>query len=109
MSRRTEPAVEALTASIGLNPSFAFAHAMLGMAHTYTGLPDLGAQHIGDPEAQSEGSAARALSVGAGPLPFHRRAVLQAVRLQREAVSMRPHFVSAWRTLASASALSADS
>jgi adenylate cyclase len=28
--------------------------------------------------------------------------------LQREAVSLRPHFVSAWRTLASASALSGD-
>jgi len=32
----------------------------------------------------------------------------EAARLQREAVTARPHFVSAWRTLASASALSGD-
>jgi adenylate cyclase len=46
MSRRTEPAIKDLTASIQLNPSFAFAHAMLGMAHNYAGLPDVGMQHI---------------------------------------------------------------
>ena len=46
MSRRTEPAIKALTASIQLNPSFAFAHAMLGMAHNYAGLADVGMQHI---------------------------------------------------------------
>src|SRR5471030_2663468 len=32
----------------------------------------------------------------------------EAARLQREAVTARPHFVSAWRTLASASALAGD-
>ena len=38
--RRTESAIKALTASIQLNPSFAFAHAMLGMAHNYAGLAE---------------------------------------------------------------------
>ena len=46
MSRRTEFAIKALTASIQLNPSFALAHAMLGMAHNYAGLADVGMQHI---------------------------------------------------------------
>jgi TolB-like protein/cytochrome c-type biogenesis protein CcmH/NrfG len=109
MSRRTEPAVEALTASIGLNPSFAFAHAMLGIAHTYSGLSDLGAQHIGlalklsprDPQHAPYLSALGLCHFIAGRYP-------EAARLQREAVTARPHFVSAWRTLASASALSGD-
>ena len=109
MSRLTEPAVDALTASIGLNPSFAFAHAMLGMAHTYAGLSDLGAKHIGlalklsprDPQHAPYLSALGLCHFIAGRYP-------EAARLQREAVTARPHFVSAWRTLASASALSGD-
>ena len=35
-------------------------------------------------------------------------ALSEAARLQRESLTMRPRFVSAWRTLASASALSGD-
>ena len=46
MSRRFEPAVEELTASLTLNPSFAFGHAMLGMAYGYAGGSDQGLHHV---------------------------------------------------------------
>jgi adenylate cyclase len=109
MSRRTEPAVDALTASIGLNPSFAFAHAMLGTAHTYSGLSDLGAQHIGLALKLSPRDPQHAPYLSAlGLCHFIAGRYREAARLQREAVTARPHFVSAWRTLASASALSGD-
>jgi TolB-like protein/cytochrome c-type biogenesis protein CcmH/NrfG len=109
MSRHTEPAVEALSASIGLNPSFAFAHAMLGMAHTYAGFPDLGAQCIGLALKLSPRDPQHAPYLSAlGLCHFIAGRYDEAARLQREALAMRPRFVSAWRTLASASALSGD-
>ena len=109
MSRLTRLAVHALTASIALNPSFAFAHAMLGMAHTYAGHSDLGAQHIGLALKLSPRDPQHAPYLSAlGLCHFIAGRYGEAARLQREAVTMRPHFVSAWRTLASASALSDD-
>ena len=45
-SRRFRPAVEELTAALQLNPSFAFAHGMLGMAYGYGGRADEGLQHL---------------------------------------------------------------
>jgi TolB-like protein/cytochrome c-type biogenesis protein CcmH/NrfG len=109
MSRQTEPAVAALAVSIGLNPSFAFAHAMLGMAHNYAGLPELGAQNIGLALKLSPRDPQHAPYLSAlGLCHFIAGRYREAAQLQREAVTMRPHFVSAWRTLASASALSGD-
>ena len=46
MSRRFRPAVEELNAALQLNPSFAFGHAMLGMAYGYAGHSDEGLQHL---------------------------------------------------------------
>jgi len=109
MSRRTESAIKALTASIQLNPSFAFAHAMLGMAHNYAGLADVGMQHIHLALKLSPKDPQHAPYLSAlGLCHFIAGRYGEAARLQREAVSLRPHFVSAWRTLASASALSGD-
>ena len=45
-SRRYRPAVDELTASLELNPSFALGHAMLGMAHGYAGRADEGLQQL---------------------------------------------------------------
>ena len=109
MTRRTAPAVEALTASIALNPSFAFAHAMLGIAHTYAGLADIGAKNIGLALKLSPRDPQHAPYISAlGLCHFINGRYSDAARLQNEAVTMRPHFVSAWRTLASASALSGN-
>ena len=107
MSRRTESAVDALTASIEINPSFAFARAMLGIAHNYAGFAELGAQHINLALKLSPRDPQHAPYLSAlGLCHFIAGRYGEAARLQREAVTMRPHFVSAWRTLASASALS---
>ena len=46
MSRQFRQAVEELTASLALNPNFAFAHAMLGMAYGYAGHADEGLQRV---------------------------------------------------------------
>jgi TolB-like protein/Tfp pilus assembly protein PilF len=109
MSRRTESAIKSLTASINLNPSFAFAHAMLGMAHNYAGLPDVGMQHIRLALKLSPRDPQHAPYLSAlGLCHFIAGRYGEAARLQREAVSQRPQFVSAWRTLASASALAGD-
>jgi adenylate cyclase len=104
MSRRTKPAIEALKASIALNPSFGFAHGMLGTTLAYAGAPDLGFEHCTLALRLSPRDPQQAPYLSAlGLCHFLAGRFVEAADLQRRAVQMRPHFVSAWRTLAAAS------
>ena len=108
-SRRFRPAVEELDAALQLNPNFAFAHAMLGMAYGYAGHADEGLRHLSlalrlsprDPQQ------ARYLST-TGICHFVAKRFSVAVGFLRRSVQLRPHFLAAWKTLAAAAGLSGD-
>jgi TolB-like protein/Tfp pilus assembly protein PilF len=109
MSRRFAPAVEELTVSIALNPSFAFAHAMLGMAYAYAGASDQGLQHVSLALRLSPRDPQQAPYLSAlGLCHFMARRFAVAADLQRRCVQLRPFFGSAWRTWAAASGLCGD-
>jgi TolB-like protein/Flp pilus assembly protein TadD len=106
MSRQFEAAVAELTTALELNPSFAFAHAMLGMAYGYAALSDRGLHHISLALRLSPRDPQQAPYLSAmGLCHFMARRFSEAVEFQQRCVQIRPHFASAWRTLAAAAAL----
>ena len=109
LSRRFRPAVDELNVALQLNPSFAFGHAMLGMAYGYAGYADEGLQHLALAMRLSprDPQLARYLSA-MGLCHLMARRFADAVELERRSVQLRPHFLAAWRTLAAAAGLSGD-
>jgi TolB-like protein/Tfp pilus assembly protein PilF len=109
MRRQSRPAVEELTASIELNPNFAFGHAMLGMTQGYAGEADKGLRHLALAMRLSprDPQQARYLS-STGLCHLMARRFGEAVEFERRAVQLRPHFLAAWRTLAASAALAGD-
>src|SRR5262245_29633585 len=101
MSRRFKPAVEELNAALQLNPSFAFGHAMLGMAYGYAGQPVEGLHHLSLATRLSprDPQQARYLS-STGLCHFVAQRFPEAAEFSRRAVQLRPQFLAAWRTLA---------
>jgi TolB-like protein/Tfp pilus assembly protein PilF len=108
-SRRFRPAVEEITAAIELNPSSAFAQAMLGMAYGYGGRADEGLQQLSlalrlsprDPQQ------ARYLATN-GFCHLMAKRFPVAVGFLRRSVQLRPHFLAAWKSLAAAAGLAGD-
>jgi TolB-like protein len=96
MSRRFGPAVEELTAALALNPSFAFAHAMLGMAYGYAGVSDQGLHHASLALGLSPRDPQQAPYLSTmGLCHFMARRFAEAAEFQRRCVQLRPHFGSA--------------
>jgi adenylate cyclase len=109
VSRRFNPAIEELAQAIELNPSFAFAHMILGSAYGYGGMPDDGLRHLAIATRLSPRDhihAATLSTIGLCHLMAKRFA--EAVSFERRAVQLRPHFGTAWRTLAAAAGLAGE-
>jgi TolB-like protein/Flp pilus assembly protein TadD len=109
MSRQVEAACAALTAALALNPSFAFAHAILGMAYGYAGMSEQGLHHASLALRLSPRDPQQAPYLSTlGLCHFMARRFAEAVDFQRRCVQLRPHFGSGWRTLAAAAGLVGD-
>jgi tetratricopeptide (TPR) repeat protein len=109
MSRQPKPAIDELTASIEINPNFAFGHAMLGLALGYSGESEKGLDHLAFAMRLSPRDALQARYLSCtGLCHLMARRFEEAVQFERRAVLLRPHFLGAWRSLAAAAALAGD-
>ncbi len=107
VARDFASAVGSLTEAIALNPSFAFAHLILGCTYGYGGIPEVGLQHLDTAERMSpRDHTLPAIHATKGICHLIGRRFAQAVDLEQKAVALRPHFGTAWRTLAAAAGLS---
>ena len=103
VSRRFDEAVKEITEAIELNPSLAFAHVVLGATYGYGGKPDDGLNHCGLATRLSPRDFTQAVSFSVrGLCHFMAGRFAEAVEWESRAVELRPHFGSAWRTLAAA-------
>ena len=110
MLRQSEPGTEELNTALSLNPSFAFAHAMLGLAHAYVGDSERGLQEMALALKLSPRDPQQAPYLSCiGLCHFMGGRFAEAADFQRRCVAQRPHFGSAWRTLAAAAALGGES
>ena len=106
VSRRFVSAVNELSEAIELNPSFAFAHVILGSTYGYGGMPDDGLHHLALAARLSPRDFTRAGNFAtAGLCQFMARRFGEAVASELRAVELRPHFGTAWRTLAAAAGM----
>ncbi len=109
VGREFEPAVAALNEAIELNPNMAIAHMILGSTYGYGGMPDDGLHHL----ALSARLSPRDFSLAAnhattGMCHMIAGRLGDAVANLRRAVELRPHFGTAWRTLAATAGLAND-
>jgi adenylate cyclase len=103
VSRDFDQAVNELTEAIELNPSLAFAHVVLGATYGYGGMPSDGLHHCGLAARLSPRDFTQAVNFSAqGLCQFMAGRFAEGVECERRAVELRPHFGSAWRTLAAA-------
>ena len=108
-SRHFDQAVAALTEAITLNPSFAFAHVILGCTYGYGGMPDDGLHHLAIAERLSPRDFTQAGNLStAGLCHFVAKRFAEAAEYERRAVELRPHFGTAWRTLAASAGMAGD-
>jgi adenylate cyclase len=109
VSRGFDRAVEELTEAIELNPSFTLAHVILGCAYGYGGMPNDGLHHLGIARHLSPRDFAQAANFATrGLCCFVAGRFSDGVALAARAVELRPHFGSAWRTLAAAAGKAGD-
>jgi adenylate cyclase len=102
-------AVEGLQKALDLNPSFALAYMLMGSAHAYNGMAEEGLRHLTQAARVSPrdfNEAAIHATVGLCHLMAGR--YHEAVEFERQAVQLRPHFATAWRTLAAAAGLAGE-
>src|SRR5215468_9619148 len=103
ISRDFDEAVKELTEAIELNPSLAFAHVVLGAAYGYGGMSEDGLRHCEIAARASPRDFTQAVNFSVrGLCHFVAGRFAEAVEWERRAVKLRPHFGSAWRTLAAA-------
>ena len=103
VSRDYDQAVKELTEAIALNPSFAYAHSILGMAHGYGGMPDDGLHECALAARLSPRDFSQAGNFSStGLCHFMAGRFGDAMECERRAVELRPNFGPAWRTLAAA-------
>jgi len=108
-ARRFLPAVEELSEAIELNPNFALAYGVLGAAFGFGGEPDKGLEQLRIALRLSPRDAQQAIFLSAEAIcHFVGGRYAESAALNRRAVKLRPHFVSAWRTLAAAAGLAGD-
>ncbi len=109
VSRAFDAAVSELLEAIELNPSFAFAHVILGSTYGYGGMAEDGLHHLAIAARLSPRDFAAAANHATSGLCHliagrYDRAMIE----ERRAVVLRPHFGTAWRTLAAAAGLAGD-
>jgi adenylate cyclase len=103
VSRDGDRAIEELTEAIELNPSLAFAHVVLAATYGYCGKASEGLHHCELAARLSPHDFTQAVNYSArGLCHFMAGRFAEAVEWERRAVELRPHFGSAWRTLAAA-------
>jgi adenylate cyclase len=103
ISRDFDEAVKELAEAIELNPSLAFAHVVLGATYGYGGMSDDGLHHCGLAARLSPRDFTQAVNFSVrGLCHFMAGRFVEAIEWERRAVELRPHFGSAWRTLAAA-------
>ncbi|MFO1210154.1 MAG: winged helix-turn-helix domain-containing protein [Amaricoccus sp.] len=101
VSRSFDQAVRHLTEAIALNPSLAFAHVVLAATYGYRGMSEEGLRHCGRATRLSPRDFTRTVNFSVtGLCHFMAGRYADAVEWERRAVELRPHFGSAWRTLA---------
>ena len=108
-TRHFDQAVAALTEAIILNPSFAFAHVILGCAYGYGGMPEDGLHHLAIADRLSPRDFTQAGSLSTtGLCHFVAGRFAKAAEYECRAVELRPYFGTAWRTLAASAGMAGD-
>jgi TolB-like protein len=103
VSRNFDQAVIELTESIDVNPSFAFAHMILGCAYGYGGMPADGLHHLAVASRLSPRDFTRGANFATrGLCHFVAGRYDEAADHERRAVELQPDFGTAWRTYAAA-------
>lgn len=103
------PAVAELSETIELNPSMAIAHTILGSTFGYGGLSEDGLHHLAIATQLSPRDFAQAGNLASqGFCHFMAGRFSQAVDLEQRAILLRPHFGTAWRTLAASAGMAND-
>lgn len=109
VSRSFDQAVAELTEAIALNPSFAYAHVILGSTYGYGGMSDDGLHHLALAARLSPRDFTQASNLSTqGLCQIMARRFSEAIECERRAVELHPHFGSAWRTLSAAAGLAHD-
>lgn len=109
VGRGYQPAVAALNEAIELNPSMAFAHTILGSTFGYGGMPVDGLHHLAIATRLSPRDFAQAGNLSTqGLCHFIAGRFGEAAELERRAILLRPHFGTAWRTLAASAGMAND-
>jgi len=109
ISRDFDEAVKELTEAIELNPSLAFAHVVLGATYGYGGMPDEGLHHCGIAARSSPRDFTQAVNLSVrGLCHFVAGRFAETIDWERAAVELRPHFGSAWRTLAAGAGMAGN-
>jgi TolB-like protein len=106
VSRSFDQAVAELTEAIDLNPSFAFAHMILGCAYGYGGMPVDGLHHLALATRLSPRDFTRSANFSTcGLCCFVAGRFEEAADWERRAVELHPDFGTAWRTYAAAAGM----
>jgi adenylate cyclase len=109
VSRHPKPAIEELTEAVDRNPSFAMAHSVMGSAYGYNGMAEEGLRETAIATRLSPRDPNQAANLSSiGTCHFVAGRFDKAVEFQRRAVQLRPHFGTAWRSLAASAALVGD-
>jgi adenylate cyclase len=109
VSRRYQPALDELTEGIERNPSFALAHMLLGSTYAYGGKSDEGLAEAAIAARLSPRDSIQAATLSVmGTSHFVAGRYAEAADFQRRAVQLRPHFGTAWRSLAAAAGMIGD-
>jgi TolB-like protein/Flp pilus assembly protein TadD len=109
VNRRTDAALEELREAVDLNSSLAIAYIILGSTFAYAGMFRDGLHELSHAARLSPRDftqAANHACVGLCHLMAGQFA--EAVEAELRAVELRPHFGTAWRTLAAAAGLAGD-
>jgi TolB-like protein/Tfp pilus assembly protein PilF len=106
VSRGFDEAVAELAEAIDLNPSFAFAHMILGCAYGYGGMPDDGLHHLALASRLSPRDFTRSGHLSTcGLCHFVAGRFAAAADYERRAVELNPDFGTAWRTYAASAGM----
>lgn len=109
LKRDFRGALEGQQRALELNPSFAFAHMMLGAAYAYNGMSEEGLRHLGlASNVSPRDFNAVAVVSTTGLCCFIEENYSEAIQLEQRAVQLRPQFATAWRTLAAAAGLAGE-
>jgi len=109
VSRGFDQAVAELSEAIALNPSFAFAHMILGSTYGYGGYPEDGLHHLDVAARLSPRDFTQSANLATcGLCRFIGGQFAEAADYERRAVELRPNFGTAWRTYAAAAGMAGD-